>query len=88
MKVKAILLQIYHHALHNRFYEAQNLLLKSHLADVIGKQQISNQISYNRAVVQIGMAAFRLGLFEECNRTLNEVCQSMKLRESLAQGQS
>ena len=32
------------------------------------------------------MAAFRLGHFDECNKLLNEVTQSPKLKESLAQG--
>jgi len=34
------------------------------------------------------MAAFRLGNFEECNAILVDVCQSPKLKESLAQGVS
>jgi len=43
---------------------------------------------YNRAIVTIGLAAFRLGLFDECDQVLIEVSQSPKLKESLAQGTS
>lgn len=43
------------------------------MANLIAKQQISNQIFYNRAVVQVGLAAFRLGLFEESNQVLCDV---------------
>jgi hypothetical protein len=88
LKIKAIMLQVYHHAIHNRYHEAKDLMLKTHVAKSIFKQQISNQICYNRAVVQIGLSAFRLGLFEESNQVLSEVAQNARIRETLAQGQS
>ena len=62
--------------------------MKSKISSIISKQQISNQILYNRSIVTIGLAAFRLGLFDECNDILIEVSQSPKLKESLAQGVS
>lgn len=83
---KAIMLQIYHLAIHNKYAEAKDLMLKSHIFQTIGKQQISNQICFNRAVVQMGLAAFRLGLFDESNQVLQDVAQNPRLRESLAQG--
>jgi len=43
-------------------------------------------IQYNRAVIQIGLAAFRLGLFDEANSILIDVCQSPKWKDCLAQG--
>lgn len=84
--IKAILLQVYHHAIHNRYTQAKDLLLKTHMATVIVKQQIGNQICFNRAVVQTGMAAFRLGLFDESNQVLCDVAQTPRLREILGQG--
>lgn len=47
---------------------------------------MTNQVHYNRAFVQCGLAAFRLGLFDDCNALLNDASQSPKLKESLAQG--
>lgn len=88
MKIKATLLRVYHLAIHNKFYESKDLLMKARLSQIIAKQQISNQILYNRAIVQIGLCAFRLGLFDECNQILVDVCQSPKLKESLSQGAS
>jgi len=88
LKVKATLLQCYHHAIHNRYYQAKQLLMRSNLINTISKQQISNQICFNRAVVQIGLSAFRLGMFEECNQTLQDIAQNPKLKETLAQGSS
>ena len=88
MKVKAILLQCYHHAIHNRYFIARDLLLKSRIGRIIGSQPVANQVHYNRTFVQIGLSAFRLGLFDESNGILIEVCQSPKLAELLAQGTS
>jgi len=38
MKVKALLLQCFHHAIHNRFYEAKDLLMKARVPSLIHKQ--------------------------------------------------
>jgi translation initiation factor 3 subunit C len=35
MKMRATLYMIYYHSIHNRFTEAKDLLLKSHIADII-----------------------------------------------------
>ena len=43
---------------------------------------------YNRALIQIALAAFRMGLFEECNNLLQNIFSSPNLKESLAQGVS
>jgi len=87
-RIKAICMQLYHLAIHNKFFEAKDLALKAKLALIIQKQKIINQIYYNRAIVQIGLAAFRLGMFEESNNVLISICQSPNLKESLAQGVS
>ena len=86
MKLRAALYQIYHHSIHKRFHEARELLLKTHISDIIHLQDIGCQILYNRAITQIGMAAFRLGLIEESHDILVDICQTAKLREVLAQG--
>lgn len=43
-----------------------------------------NKIHYNRAIIQIGLACFRLGRFDESNDILTE-CQTPRLKDSLAQ---
>lgn len=67
LRLKAILLQSYHHALHNRFEVAVSLMMRSRISQKISKKQISLKVIYNRAVVQCGLSAFRLGHFDECN---------------------
>ena len=86
MKVRAALCQVYHHGLHRRFYEGRELLLKTHVGESIHLQDIGSQILYNRAITQVGLAAFRLGLIEESHDVLVEVVQTARLREILAQG--
>ena len=44
-KVDAMLMSIYFHALHERFYEARDLLLMSHLQDSIMHTEIPTQVS-------------------------------------------
>lgn len=51
MKIKATLLQVYHHAIHNRFNAARDLLMKARISQIVAKQPITIQIQYNRAVV-------------------------------------
>ena len=86
MKVRAALQQAYHHGLHRRFYEGRDLLLKTHVGESIHLQDIGSQILYNRAVTQIGIAAFRLGLIEDCHDILVDIQSAPRLREILAQG--
>lgn len=73
MKIRAVLQVVYHHSIHNRFKEAKELLLRTHISNIITLQDIGTQIIYNRAITQVGMAAFRLGLIEEAHDILVEI---------------
>ena len=83
--VQATLYQIYHHAIHNRFYKAREQLLSSQLAKLITKQDENVQILYNRTTVQIGLSAFRIGLVEECFDISKDIANYGRLKELLAQ---
>jgi len=56
------------------------------VGDSIHLQDIGSQILYNRAVTQIGLSAFKLGLIEESHDILVDIVQTLRLREILAQG--
>jgi len=84
-RVRATLCQVYHHALHNRLSQAKDLIMKTHINQVISLQHVDNQILYNRALTQTGMAAFRLGKVTESHEILNDICQNSKYKELLAQ---
>ena len=82
--IRASLQQVYHLAMHDKLREARDLLMKMHMAQQISAQTIDNQIMYNRALVQIGIAAFRAGKIKESHECLADICQNSKHRELLA----
>ena len=81
-----MLCHIYHHALHNDFHTARDMLLMSHLQESIHVADVATQILYNRTVVQIGLCAFRVGLIRESQATLQEMFNTQRVKELLAQG--
>ena len=85
-KTRAMLEEIYFLANHNKFYESKELLLMSKLQDNIYRTDVSTQILYNRTITQIGLCAFRLGLYSHCYQCLSELISSQRAKELLAQG--
>ena len=61
-------------------------MLMSHLQENIGNFDIHTQILYNRALVQVGLCAFRAGLVYDAQVSLQEICGSGRQKELLAQG--
>ena len=86
IRTRALLCHVYHLALHDQFYKARDLLLMSHLQESISMTDVQTQILYNRSTVQLGLAAFRLGLVRESCYALQDISSSGRIRELLAQG--
>ncbi|KAI8063594.1 eukaryotic translation initiation factor 3 subunit 8 N-terminus-domain-containing protein [Gongronella butleri] len=86
LRTRAMLCHIFHFALHNQFHKARDMLLMSHLQESIHQADVATQILYNRAVVQIGLSAFRQGLIKEAHACLQEIQGTGRAKELLAQG--
>lgn len=82
----AILCHIYHHALHNRWFQARDLMLMSHLQDNIQHADPPVQILYNRTMVQLGICAFRQGMIRDAHNALLDIQSSGRAKELLGQG--
>lgn len=83
---QAILSHIYFLSLHDSYFEARDLMLMSHLQGNISKADIPLQVMYNRALVQLGLCAFRKGSIQDAHAALLDIQILGKARELLAQG--
>lgn len=83
---KALLSKIYYYAVNNDHQTANDLFLSSQLYATIHTADSSLQIMYNRALVQLGLSAFRVGLIDESQLALNEIANSQRSKELLGQG--
>ncbi|KAJ1735636.1 Translation initiation factor 3 subunit c [Coemansia biformis] len=88
LRVRAMLMHVFNHALHKRYYVARDLLLMSHIQENAHQVDVKTQVLYNRALAQLGLAAFRLGLIQESFEHTVELISSGNQRELLAQGVS
>ncbi|EEA06126.1 eukaryotic translation initiation factor 3 subunit 8 family protein [Cryptosporidium muris RN66] len=87
-KLRVLLQHVYNMALHDKYYEAINLFQSMGVYDMALGSDVNIQILYNRALVQLGLAAFRLGAVTEAQALLSDICMPNRNRELLAQGMS
>ncbi|KAJ2896907.1 Translation initiation factor 3 subunit c, partial [Coemansia aciculifera] len=86
LRSRAMLMHVFNHALHKRYYIARDLLLMSHIQENIHQADVNTQVLYNRAISQLGLAAFRLGKIQESFEHIVELMSTGHQRELLAQG--
>lgn len=85
LRARAVLAKVYQLSLNDDFYGARDLLLRSHLQSQIHNSDAHAQVLFNRALVQVGLCAFRAGLVSETLVFLQELCFTSRLRELLGQ---
>ncbi|GFR09265.1 eukaryotic translation initiation factor 3 subunit C [Trichonephila clavata] len=73
IRTQATLFRIYHLALHDRWFQARDLMLMSHLQLTIEHSDVSTMIIYNRALVQLGLCAFRHGYIKDAHAALLDI---------------
>ncbi|KAH8876752.1 Eukaryotic translation initiation factor 3 subunit C [Schistosoma japonicum] len=86
LRTRAILCHIYHLALYNQWFKARDLMLMSNLQMSIEHADQSTMILYNRAMVQLGLCAFRQSHIRDAHNALADMIGSNRIRELLAQG--
>jgi translation initiation factor 3 subunit C len=87
-KTRCVICQTHHHAIHDRFLEARDLLLMSHIQEnIYNSDDVATMILFNRMMVNVGMCAFRIGRIFDAHQCLSDIC-SGRVRELLAQGVS
>ncbi|XP_030755703.1 eukaryotic translation initiation factor 3 subunit C [Sitophilus oryzae] len=86
LRTRAILSHIYHHALHDNWFQARDLFLMSHLQETIHHSDPSTQILYNRMMAHLGLCAFRHANIKDAHNCLVDLMMTGKPKELLAQG--
>uniref|UniRef100_A0A182SI23 Eukaryotic translation initiation factor 3 subunit C n=1 Tax=Anopheles maculatus TaxID=74869 RepID=A0A182SI23_9DIPT len=86
LRTRAILSHIFHHALHDNWFQARDLVLMSHLQETIHHSDPATQILYNRMMANLGLCAFRHGNIKDAHLCLVDLMMTGKPKELLAQG--
>lgn len=74
IRTRAILCHIYHHALHDRWYEARDLMLMSHLQDSVQHSDIPTQVHACRLHSLLQLVILFPYQNSACNILLHCVC--------------
>ena len=77
---KTILYLVFNHAINYRS-KAKDMLTMSNIPHSVHRADYYTQTLYNRAIIQIGICAFRNGSLYEVQQYLSEICGYAKMKE-------
>lgn len=72
-KQQAALYHVYQLALQDHFATARDLLLMTHLQERVGAADVDTLVLFNRAMAQLGLAAFRTGAMVYAHNCLDDL---------------
>ena len=78
------LYQSYNHSINGRYHEARDLLLQFYTPNK-ENAATSENVAYNRALVQLGFCAFQQGEIKKAKTALDDLCTNGKVKEQLMQ---
>jgi len=87
-KLKSLLTEIYYEALNENFDKAKSLFNKTNISHLVSLTKDDTiKVFYNRALIQLGVSAFRRGEFEMAKYFLSPLCclGTSRLRDNLCQ---
>lgn len=82
----ATLLMVYHHAVNGQYAAAREVYLELKLHNGTATMDSLLQVLFNRALVQLGLAAFKCGEIEQAHVILSDIVGLSRLKELLGQG--
>ena len=89
LKSHACLAHIFFLANHDKFFEARDMMLGSHMQDQLthagSNAGMHTMVMHNRAMAMLGLAAFKQGLIKEANACLQDLFSQGHQRDLLAQ---
>ena len=89
LKSHACLAHIFYLANHDKFFEARDMMLASHMQDQLthsgSNAGMHTMVMHNRAMAMLGLAAFKQGLIKEAHACLQDLFSQGHQRDLLAQ---
>jgi translation initiation factor 3 subunit C len=89
LKSHACLAHIFYLANHDKFFEARDMMLASHMQDQLthsgSNAGMHTMVMHNRATAMLGLAAFKQGLIKEAHACLQDLFSQGHQRDLLAQ---
>ena len=89
LKSHACLAHIFYLANHDKFLEARDMMLASHMQDQLthsgSNASMHTMVMHNRAMAMLGLSAFKQGLIKEAHACLQDLFSQGHQRDLLAQ---